>query len=107
MLCHSRVLSDALGTNKNIAEPQYNHQSQEIIIDTFLPSNPQIPFTFYQLSPVLLSFKAGLASNFIFGHQRVLGMVDRLAFLKDLSGCVSRMYWRERKWRLEDKLGSS
>lgn len=48
-----------------------------------------------------------LVWNFIFGHQRVLGMVDRLAFLKDLSGCVSRMYWRERKWRLEDKLGSS
>lgn len=37
-----------------------------------------------------------LVWNFIFGHQRVLGMVDRLAFLKDLSGCVSRMYWREK-----------
>lgn len=86
MLCHSRVLSDALGTNKNIAEPQYNHQSQEIIIDTFLPSNPQIPFTFYQLSPVLLSFKAGLASNFmllllvLFFHANYF--VEHLMFLK-------------------------
>lgn len=36
---------------------------------------------------------------------RVLGIMDRLTFLKDLSGCARRMYWREQKWRLEDMLG--
>lgn len=37
----------------------------------------------------------------------VWNLTTRLAFLKDFSGCVRKIYWRERKWRLEGKLEGS